>query len=133
MNTSTLLARPRPVPPGRGGSLSFAGPNESNQSKGPHTIRMDCFGKKVRSARCGSASCTARPIRKANAFALHPGRSVLTVRDALGQPNLLAEASRPDRIQALCFGDFHLGQQMKVTGGAGPGPGAVSRAAQTLS
>jgi hypothetical protein len=23
-------------------------------------------------------------------------------------------------------GNFHLGQQMKVTGGAGPGPGAVA-------
>ncbi|HUG21602.1 hypothetical protein, partial [Piscinibacter sp.] len=26
-------------------------------------------------------------------------------------------------FEALCFGDFHLGQQMKVTRPPGPGPG----------
>jgi hypothetical protein len=30
-------------------------------------------------------------------------------------------------------GNFHLGQQMKVTGDAGPGPGAVPRVAATIS
>src|SRR5436190_21372384 len=130
MNKFSLLAAPRPVPPGHGGSLSFAGPNESNQSKGPNTIRPGRFGKKVRPATCGWARRTARPTRKANALALRPGRSVVSSRSVLRQPRPVAEASGSNRIQALCFGDFHLGQQMKVTGGAGPGPGAVPRAAQ---
>ena len=158
--------RARPVPPGHGGSLwsphnfasrserrptsrTFAGPNESNQSKGPHIWPMRS-GKKVRPATRGLALRTARPTRRANALALRHERSVRSVGAAARRPNLLAGASRSDRVQALCFGDFHLGQQMfakrgdahfakrsyaetKVTGGAGPGPGAVPRAAENIS
>ena len=66
MNRYFLLAAPRPVPPGHGGSLSFAGPNESNQSKGPNTIQM------IASARAFGRQRAVRPaIRtKANASIL---------------------------------------------------------------
>ena len=136
---SFLCVRARPVPPGHGGSLwsphnfawrserrpasrTFAGPNESNQSKGPNTIRVERFGKKVRPATCSSAGRTARPRRRASALALLPGRAMCSIRVAVRRPNLRCEASRPERVQALCFGDFHLGQQMKVTGQPGPDP-----------
>src|SRR5436189_4576772 len=120
--TCPLLAAPRPVPPGHGGSLSFAGPNESNQSKGPNTIWPKRSGKKVRPATCGSARGTARPTRRANALALRPGRLAVVGNSVLRQPRPVAEASGSNRIQALCFGDFHLGQQMKGTGQPGPDP-----------
>jgi len=40
-------------------------------------------------------------------------RSVLRVSTARHQPpRVCCHVQRPDRVQALCFGDFHLGQQM---------------------
>src|SRR5687767_3603574 len=47
-----------------------------------------------------------------------------------GPPDRLAEAPEQDGIsvfQALCFGYFHLSQQMKVTRPPGRNPGAASR------
>ncbi len=40
------------------------------------------------------------------------------------------QKSRPNAVRALCFGYFHLGQQMKVTRPAGARPGALPRGAQ---
>ena len=127
MNISSLLAAARPVPPGHGGSLSFAGPNESNQSKGPNTIRA---GSLRQEGSAGDARFCLSALRVRHEEQMHwlfvPDASLVPDRSAIRQPNFLAEASRSDRVQALCFGDFHLGQQMKVTGGAGPGPGAAA-------
>jgi hypothetical protein len=97
------------------------------KAKGPNTIWPSRFGKKVRPAQCGSTRSGERLERGAKAFALRVGRALRQVEQARRQPNSPAEASGSDRIEALCFGDFHLGQQMKVTGDAGPGPGGLSR------
>ncbi|MDQ6629048.1 MAG: hypothetical protein M3Z29_11500 [Pseudomonadota bacterium] len=103
------------------------------KAKGLNTIRMNCFGKRVRPAMDCSVQRIARPKRRANALALRPGRIRVSSETKVRQPHRLAEAIHSDRIQALCFGDFHLGQQMKVTGHAGPVPGAVPRAAETTA
>jgi len=41
-----------------------------------------------------------------------------------------AKRSSQIRVEALCFGDFHLGQQMKVTRPPGRNPGAASQRSQ---
>jgi hypothetical protein len=45
---------------------------------------------------------------------------------------LAAKRSAQIRVQALCFGDFHLGQQMKVTGQPGPDPARCRAQRQQL-
>ncbi|HEY9063472.1 MAG TPA: hypothetical protein VIO33_00720 [Burkholderiaceae bacterium] len=50
LSLGATARRSRPA----GEFLSFAGPNERNQSKGPNTIRAQRFGKKTRLMTSGS-------------------------------------------------------------------------------
>ena len=154
--------------------LSFAGPNESNQSKVPqHTFvtsawrqtgaafesprssdrfladpssRCDFIGRKsVVSYRCCSSHRLAwvvrskalaversqfEPpgIRRRNA-ASHSKRKRCELRGLPESGAPTQQMSGQMCIQALCFGDFHLGQQMKVTRppGRDPAPDSVNR------
>ena len=157
-----------------GGSLSFAGPNESNQSKGPEhgfgwnewlqagavfeaagsSVRFladpsslrDVIGRK--SLVRGSSGSNARrgwaarsemlalqrskfeppEIRSRNAAS----KSTRKQSDPRGDDKpraLTSQMSGQIGIPALCFGDFHLCQQMKVTRppGRDPAPLTVNR------
>jgi hypothetical protein len=88
--------------------LSSAGPEERTQRRGPEHDSAAAAGHRVR-------------LLKAEAHRTEGSsntRSVLRVGTAKNS-RLWSAAKRTDQIvfQALCFGDFHLGQQMKVTAG----------------
>ena len=165
-------ARPRRVFGPAAESLSFAGPNESNQSKGPGNgfvksawlQPVAAFGAARSSTGCRADPSSLRDFIDRKAL-LMDRRSAI---DRLGRPvrfgqlirsdALTAERSqleppekrrgtrrqskrkqpelrgRPESraltqqtsgqigIEALCFGDFHLCQQMKVTRPPGRNP-----------
>ena len=159
--------RLRRVSAGHAESLSFAGPNESNQSKVPeHTFvksawlqtgaafgsprtsarfladpssRCDFIGRKSPlSHRCCSSDRLAwvarsktlavkrsqfepLEIRRRNA-ASHPRGNGPSCAVALNLELLLKQMSGQMCIRALCFGDFHLCRQMKVTRPPGRDP-----------
>ena len=159
-------ARPRPVSAGHAESLSFAGPNESNQSKGPeHTFVRSAwqqtgavFGTARTSAGFLAAPSSLRDFIDRKSLLLHRGclsnrvpwvaRSKALVERSKFEPpgirrrNAASQSKRKQSelrslpksgaltqqmsgqmcIQALCFGDFHLCQQMKVTRPPGRDP-----------
>jgi hypothetical protein len=113
-----------------GDLLSFAGSNESRQSKEPEydLVRTTC--KRVRPVQVEAGS--ARRLDLARLWKLNTLRvrvrfsSLWLSQPLLGErcawlsqqpPRVCCHVSETNRIQAFCFGYFHLGQQMKVTAG----------------
>ena len=174
-------ARPRRVFGPAAESLSFAGPNESNQSKGPGNgfvksawlQPVAAFGAARSSTGCRADPSSLRDFIDRKAL-LMDRRSAI---DRLGRPVRLgqfirSEALAADRsqleplekrrgtrrqskrkpleqlglaesraltkqmsgqmcVEALCFGDFHLCQQMKVTRPPGRDPATPRRGTPT--
>jgi len=144
---SRLLTQRVPGLAPAGESLSFAGPNESNQSKGPDVLKEQIASdvglhlagaprpqtptKQVRAsisarefgkddgARCGEPELTsATRSARLDRWCLSPRRA--------GQMEArLSKQSAFSGHQALCFGYFHLGQQMKVTRPPGRDPARI--------
>jgi len=160
-------ARPLPGPAPAGGSLSFAGPNESKQSKrpahrfgwnqclqagavfdaarssarflaDPSSLR-DFMGRKsvlkgrlrfnalggwaTRSETLDGEQSKCEPPEVRSRYAA--SKSTRKRSELLGgnKPRALtSQTSGQIGIQALCFGDFHLCQQMKVTRPPGRDP-----------
>ena len=167
-----VSVRPRPVSAGHAESLSFAGPNESNQSKGPEygfvksawLQPVAAFGAPRSSTGCRADPSSLRDFIDRKALLMDRRRSI----DRLGAPVWLGRLIRSEAlsanrsqleplekrrgtrrqsrrkpleqlglaesraltkqmsgqmcVEALCFGDFYLCQQMKVTRPPGRDP-----------
>ena len=112
-----------------------AGPEESTQRRGP---QYDLTGTTCKRVRLLTVGCRSKerdslvklwqlnPLRATAHFRLFgsrshsPGHTRAT--SSQQPPRASCHVSQPDRIQALCFGYFHLGQQMKVTRPPGRNP-----------
>ena len=112
MKPFLLFAAPRRVFAPAGESLFSAGPGKSNQKRGPEHQPFGRFAS--------AKGCLQRLCHKNNQ----------QVRSSVGV--LVPETMRSTSVrsatvkwlvfEALCFGDFHLGPQMKVTRQPGRDP-----------
>jgi hypothetical protein len=128
MAALSLWARARRSRPA-GDLLSFAGTNERRQSKVPERQRSDRIAWPESSVDDESFGSI---VGSANAEDLQrdESASIRRVRTLRHQPNFPAEALGSDRWRSgICFGYFHLCQQMKVTRRPGE-TGGLSAGAQ---
>ena len=103
------------------------------KAKGLNTIRPARFGKRVRLMTVILTWELCASNKKSKRVRIGGSYSLLVLdaqRSKLNRSSPTEPFCRSAQAEclALCFGDFHLGQQMKVTGHAGPGPGAVPHA-----
>ena len=108
-----------------GGSLFSAGPEKSNQKRGPEHQPFEWLAAATRllhrlwpeNTNRTTSSVASLRFKHAESLRLDPVGSSVGVL----VPRAVAVNLQPKRagqmagVQALCFGDFHLGPQMKVT------------------
>jgi hypothetical protein len=125
------LVQPAGSRPGTPGNFHLLAQMKVTKAKGLNTIRAGCFGKSIRSTQVASIRGDKRPTRRAGAIAFRHDRAGLANSICASIAEHFSRRHLFKSCWTFCFGYFPLGQQRKVTGHAGPGPGGLSRTTQT--
>jgi hypothetical protein len=113
--------------------LDPAGPRRGGVQKSVRLSAVQSLPAAGGSSRATGAAAKAQPV----AAQLAPHSLGSSVALPMGRTRKFtcsrSETAKWAGVGALCFGDFHLGQQMKVTRQPGRTPGALQRNAPSLS